>query len=171
MAGLFTEEDKAEVNDMFFLLHDTFAKTVKVYNESKKVVKQKNPNYNALYSKNNRDRGNGLKLGHNNTKNIDEDSARTLEYETNTSEIEARVTYDRRLNLDNVGGEASTQLKVKQVNAEIKITVRETDFETVRNAKRFEVAGIKYYRNSEFRPQGFFDTIFYSFYCSATEAR
>lgn len=170
MAGLFSDEDKVEVNQMFFLLHETFQKNLVVYNESKKVVtrdKEKSQRFNAIYN-NNRSRGQGKKIGHT-KKNEDKDKDNSVSYELNATTIQARISYDRRLDLESMG-EANAQLKIAQSDAEVKITVLETDFEIVKNAKRFEYNGIKYYRVSEFRPQGFFNTIFYSFYCSATEA-
>ena len=38
MTELFTDEDKNEVNGIFDLLHDTFAKTITVFHDAKKTI-------------------------------------------------------------------------------------------------------------------------------------
>ena len=142
MAKLFTDEDKQEVNSIFDLLHDTFAKSITVFHDAKKTI-AKDVGFNSVYGT----------VG----------STESISYETVSYNIEARIRFDRVLDEQNFT-EPGSSIRIDRPAGQAKVTVKISDYSKIDGAKRVEYLGKKYHIISDYRPQGFFDTRYYSFY-------
>jgi hypothetical protein len=147
ITSLFTDEDKKEVNGIFDLLHDTFAKTITVYHDAKKTI-TKDVGFNSVYGT----------VG----------STESISYETVSYTVEARIRFDRVLAEQNFP-EAGSALRLDKPAGEAKVTVKLVDYNKINGAKRVEYLGKKYHIVTDFRPQGFFDTRYYSFFIKPVE--
>lgn len=147
MAELFTDEDKTEVNSIFDLLHDTFAKKITVFHDAKKTI-TKDIGFNSVYGT----------VG----------STESISYETVSYTVDARIRFDRVLDEQNFP-EAGSSIRIDKPMGQAKVTVKIVDFDKINGAKRVEYLGKKYFIVSDFRPQGFFDTRYYSFFIQPVE--
>lgn len=147
MEQLFTAQDKSEINSMFDLLHDTFSKTITVYHDAKKTI-TKDVGFNSVYGT----------VG----------STESISYETVSYTVEARISFDRVLTEQSFS-EVNSSIRVDRGLGRAKVTVKIADYDKINGAKRVDYLGTKYYIISDNRPQGFFDTRFYSFYIQPVE--
>lgn len=145
---LFDSDDKAEINEAFKIIFDTFKKTIKVYHPAKKTITQ-NAEYNSIYGR--------------------AGATENVSYEPIVHEIFAEVNFEDKMSRENVVIDRKSVSRVDLPDGSIKVTVYKDDLSIVQKAKRIEYLNKSYHIISELRPQGFFDPEYYSFYAEPIE--
>ena len=156
MAGFLSADQIIKVRDLADTLHTTFARTITVYKNAKKTLIASTTAWNSLYRKTN--------TGANSS----------VEYTTVSDSFEARIYYDDMdtsyLTNDGPSEQAGTQNKVVVPDGTVRIVVKETAYDYLREARRVEFDGNKFIIESAGRPRGFTSNQFYTFILSPIES-
>ena len=143
MTSLISDTNKDLLNAVLNDMHDTFKRTITVFQEAKRVVITTSPEYNSLYKR-----------------NREEDSVST---ESLGRDIEARIFYyTKGQDLQSIGVTNDDQLQLKLSDGDVRIKILATDFPLFKGVERIELDGAPYSINSSARPHGIIDSIFYT---------
>jgi hypothetical protein len=156
MAGFLSADQITKVQDLADRLHTTFARTITVYKNAKKTLIASTSSWNSLYRKTNTGATN------------------SVEYTTVSDSFEARIYYDDMdtsyLTNDGPSEQAGTQNKVVVADGTVRIVVKETAYDYLKEARRVEFDGTKFIIESDGQPRGFTSNQFYTFILSPIES-
>jgi len=149
MAGFLSQDQINKINSLADTLHTTFARTITVYKNAKKTLIASTDSWNALYRRTN--------TGANSS----------VEYSTISDTFDARIYYvdmDKEYLAQEAGtGQVGTQNKVIMADGSVKIVVKETGYDYIREARRVELDGTKFAIKSDGVPRGLTGNRFYTF--------
>jgi hypothetical protein len=153
MAGFLSSNMESAINTMYNTLHETFARTITVFKNSKRTVISTNTRYNNIYGRS------------------DTGSRSNIQYETESQTFEARVYY---VNMDeeylsNNENQRGTQNKIILPNGSVKIVVKIDAYEFLQEARRVELDGIRFAIKSDGSPRGLTTNKFYTFLLTPTD--
>ena len=130
MAGFLSEDQITKVQNLADTLHTTFARTITVYKTAKKTLIASTSAYNSLYRRTNTG------------------SNASVKYTTISQTFEARIYYDDMdtsyLTDDGPSQQAGTQNKVVVADGTVRIVVKETAYDYLKEARRVEFDGTKF---------------------------
>jgi len=156
MAGFLSADQITKVQDLADRLHTTFARTITVYKNAKKTLIASTSSWNSLYRRTNTGATN------------------SVEYTTVSDSFEARIYYDDMdtsyLTNDGPSEQAGTQNKVVVADGTVRIVVKETAYDYLKEARRVEFDGTKFIIESDGQPRGFTSNQFYTFILSPIES-
>ena len=124
MAGFLSSNMESTINTMYDTLHETFARTITVFKNSKRTVISTTSRYNNIYGR------------------TDAGSRSNVEYTTESQAFEARVYY---VNMDEEYlSNGQTQNKIILPNGSVKIVVKSDAYEFLQEARRVELDGVRF---------------------------
>ena len=149
MAGFLSSNMESTINTMYDTLHETFARTITVFKNSKRTVISTTSRYNNIYGR------------------TDTGSKSNVEYTTESQAFEARVYY---VNMDEEFlSNDQTQNKIILPNGSVKIVVKSDAYEFLQEARRVELDGIRFSIKSDGSPRGLTINKFYTFLLTPTD--
>lgn len=148
--SLISESQKNTIKAIIDDIHETFARTITVYEEGQKVLISASSQFNGVYGRST----NGKK---------------TTERVIVSHSIKARIKYINADEGNLTDGNISSQLGVETIYGSVRITVDKSGFEILKEAKRCEFEGRKYTISSKGNPTGIFGPQYYHFYLSPIE--
>jgi hypothetical protein len=126
-------------------LHETFARTITVYEEGEKILIAASSTYNGVYGKTN--------------------TGNTSVSKTVVSHsIKARIKYINAKDESLSDGSINSQLDIDLINGSVRITVDTSGFEILKEAKRCEFEGRKYEISSKGTATGMLGPQYYHFF-------
>jgi hypothetical protein len=149
MAGFLSSNMESTINTMYDTLHETFARTITVFKNSKRTVISTTSRYNNIYGR------------------TDAGSRSNVEYTTESQAFEARVYY---VNMDEEYlSNGQTQNKIILPNGSVKIVVKSDAYEFLQEARRVELDGVRFAIKSDGSPRGLTINKFYTFLLTPTD--
>ena len=148
MAGFLSQNQINKINSLSDTLHTTFARTITVYKNAKKTLIASTDNWNSLYRRTN--------TGSNSS----------VEYTTVSETFEARIYYvdmDKEFLSNEAGAQSGTQNKIILPDGSVKIVVKESGYDYMREARRVEFDGTKFAIKSDGVPRGLTSNRFFTF--------
>jgi hypothetical protein len=148
MAGFLSQNQINKINSLSDTLHTTFARTITVYKNAKKTLIASTDNWNSLYRRTN--------TGSNSS----------VEYTTVSETFEARIYYvdmDKEFLSNEAGAQSGTQNKIILPDGSVKIVVKESGYDYIREARRVEFDGTKFAIKSDGVPRGLTSNRFFTF--------
>ncbi len=143
--SLISTSERAALNSVMDDIHETFAREITVYKEASKVVIITDPNFNPLYD-----------TGEQTTSYVNTPVYKTfkvrIQYE---DDIAKRYWSDAGM---------QSQIKLEAIVGTVRLKILSSDYDYIKDAKRFDVDGKRYVLNSSFRPHGLFDNKYYTMY-------
>lgn len=144
--SLISSSEKIALESVMDDIHETFAREITAYKDSSKVVFITNPNFNPLY-----DTGGG-----------------TTESIVNTPisrTFKVRIQYQDDIDKQywNESG-VDAQFKIQRVKGSVRIKLYASDYDWLKDAKRFDVDGKRFVLDSTFKGHGLFDNKFYTIF-------
>jgi hypothetical protein len=126
-------------------VHETFARTITVYEEGERVLIAASSTYNGVYGKTN--------------------TGGTSVSRTSVSHsIKARIQYINAKDESLSDGQINAQPDIDLINGSVKITVDDSGFAILKEAKRCEFEGRKYEIVSKGNPTGILGPQYYHFF-------
>jgi len=144
MAGFLSSSQISEIEHLYDCMHDTFAQTITVYKNGKKILIAHDPKYNSVYSRNN--------LGRNDS----------VEYSVLSETFDARIYYIKTE--EELFNNEKSQIKVVLPKGAVKIIVRKDGYEFIEEARRIEFDGRRFSIKTDGSPFGLTSNQFYTFY-------
>jgi|TARA_R110002167_G_scaffold77366_3_gene214917 hypothetical protein len=148
--SLISESQKNTIKAIIDDIHETFARTITVYEEGEKVLISASSQFNGIYGRS----VNGEK---------------TTEKTVVSHLVKARIKYIKADESNITDGKIGSQLGIEIINGLVRITVNKDGFEILKEAKRCEFEGRKYTISSKGNPTGIFGPQYYHFYLSPIE--
>ena len=149
MAGFLSDNQINKINTLADTLHTTFAQTITVYKNAKKTLIASTTSWNSLYRRTNTG------------------SNTSVEYTTISDTFDARIYYvdlEKQYLADEAGtGQVGTQNKVILPDGSVKMVVKETAYDFIREARRVEFDGRKFAIKSDGKPRGLTSNRFFTF--------
>jgi len=149
MAGFLSDNQINKINTLADTLHTTFAQTITVYKNAKKTLIASTTSWNSLYRRTNTG------------------SNTSVEYTTISDTFDARIYYvdlEKQYLADEAGtGQVGTQNKVILPDGSVKMVVKETAYNFIREARRVEFDGRKFAIKSDGKPRGLTSNRFFTF--------
>jgi hypothetical protein len=130
-------------------MHDTFARTIFAYKDSKKIIVSTDPNFNFLY---------------NNVKGVKKEISRT-QFKT----ISARVLYMDKQNEVSFDSQVDSQVKLHHDIGEVRIKLDAEGHEYFKDAKRVEIDGRLMFKVTDVKRHGLFSPKFFTYYLRPTD--
>ncbi len=140
MASFISPSQKVGLQAVMTNIHDTFKRTLKAFKEGKLVVLSTNVQYSHVYKQ-----------------PIDNATKQTVE-----RDIEARVYYFPKKMNQQI--QSATDLTLTQDTEEVRLKISTSDYNFVKDCDRFVLDGFAFEKASPPRPNGLFDTGFYTVY-------
>ena len=148
--SLISDSQKNTISAIIDDIHETFARSITVYEEGKKVLIAASSEYNGIYGRT----GGGT----------------TSTSTTSVSHtIKARIKYIDAKEANLADGNIGSQLDIELVDGSVRITVDAAGFNILKEAKRCEFEGGKYEIVSKGNPTGIFGPQYYHFYLKPLE--
>lgn len=144
MASFLSTSQKSEIESLYNKLHETFAQTITVYKNGKKILIAHDPKYNAVYGRNSSGKRD------------------SVEYEVVSETFDARIYYIKAE--EELFNNESSQLKIVMPKGSVKIIVREDGFKFIQEARRVEFDGRRFSIHTDGAPYGLTKNLFYMFY-------
>tara|TARA_X000001382_G_scaffold127417_2_gene115254 strand:+ start:2557 stop:3015 length:459 start_codon:yes stop_codon:yes gene_type:complete len=148
--SLISDSQKSTIKAIIDDIHETFARNITVYEEGKKILISASSEYNGIYGK---------------TSSGTASTSKT----SVTHTIKARIKYINAREQNLSDGNISSQLGIETIDGSVRITVDESGFVILKEAKRCEFEGRKYTIESKGNPTGIFGPQYYHFYLSPIE--
>jgi hypothetical protein len=149
MPSFLSPEEKAQYEAVMQNMHDTFARTIFAYKDSKKIIVSTDPNFNYLY---------------NNVKGV----SKTIR-KTQFKLLNARVLYMDKQTEVNFDAEVNSQIKVSHDIGEVRIKLDAKGNEYFKDAKRVEIDGRLMFKVTDVRKHGLFRPKFFTYYLRPTD--
>lgn len=147
--SLISDAQKTTIKAIIDDIHETFARTITVFEEGERVIIAASPStlatYNGIYGK----RAGGESSV---TRNVVSHS------------IKARIKYIDAKDESLADGQINSQLDISLINGSVRITVDGAGYDILREAKRCEFEGRKYEIVSKGQPTGIFGPQYYHFF-------
>lgn len=136
---------KTQLQGIIDNVHETFARTITVYEEGERVLIAASSTYNNVYGKTN--------------------TGGTSVSRTSVSHsIKARIKYINAKDESLTDGEINSQPDIDLINGSVRITVDESGFAILKEAKRCEFEGRKYEIASKGSATGILGPQYYHFF-------
>tara|TARA_R110001592_G_scaffold78476_1_gene235350 strand:+ start:381 stop:839 length:459 start_codon:yes stop_codon:yes gene_type:complete len=148
--SLISDSQKSTIKAIIDDIHETFARNITVYEEGKKILISASSEYNGIYGK---------------TSSGTASTSKT----SVTHTIKARIKYINAREQNLSDGNISSQLGIETIDGSVRITVDQSGFVILKEAKRCEFEGRKYTIESKGNPTGIFGPQYYHFYLSPIE--
>jgi len=152
MASLINNNLKAAIEQAIDDMHETFARSIIAYKDSKRVIISTNEDYNYLYK--------------NVNGSIEESIQHTVQFDT----FKARILYADKQGQQMIDGDATASIKVERPIGEVRIKVDQAGYDYIKDAKRIEIDGTLFYKNSDVRKHGLLSPRYYTYYLSPTDS-
>lgn len=149
MPSYFNSEDKEVLELVMQNMHDTFARSIFAYKESKKVIISTDPNFNYLYSN-----VRGVKQTINKTR---------------FKVIKARIMYMDKQTENNYDANVVSQVKAQHDVGEVRVKLDAEGYEYFKDAKRVEIDGRLMFKVTDVKKHGLFSPKFFTYYLSPTD--
>lgn len=144
MASLLTSAQKTSIQSALADIHDTFARDIYVYVETKVATKPSNLNYNPLYGK---------------AKDVAKVSSQTI---LTKHTFKARVMFENNQAESIV--DANAQMNLKSSEGRVRIKVQSDAYEKIKICSRIEIDDALYILDSDAKNIGPFSTQYYMIY-------
>ena len=149
MSSYLNSQQKAAYEAVMQNMHDTFARTIYAYKDSKKVIVSTDPNFNFLY---------------NNSKGVS-----TTLRQTQFKSLAARVLYMDKQNEITFDSQVNSQIKVSHDIGEVRIKLDTEGYEYFKDAKRVEIDGRLMFKVTDVKKHGIFRPKFFTYYLQPTD--
>ena len=143
--SLISDAQKTTIKAIIDDIHETFARTITVYEEGERVLIAASSTYNGIYGKT---AGGGSSV----SKTVVSHS------------IKARIKYMQVDENNLADGQINSQLDISLINGSVRITVDSSGYDILREAKRCEFEGRKYEIVSKGQPTGIFGPQYFHFF-------
>ena len=143
--SLISDAQKTTIKAVFDDIHETFARTITVFEEGERVLIAASSTYNGIYGK---------------TQGGNSSVSRTVVSHT----LKARIKYIDAKEESLADGQINSQLDISLINGSVRITVDGAGYDILREAKRCEFEGRKYEIVSKGQPTGIFGPQYYHFF-------
>ena len=149
MSSYLNSSEKQAFEAVMQNMHDTFARTIFAYKDSKKIIVSTDPNFNFLY---------------NNVKGVRREISRT-QFKT----ISARVLYMDKQNEVSFDSQVDSQVKLHHDIGEVRIKLDAEGHEYFKDAKRVEIDGRLMFKVTDVKRHGLFRPKFFTYYLRPTD--
>ena len=149
MSSYLNSSEKQAFEAVMQNMHDTFARTIFAYKDSKKIIVSTDPNFNFLY---------------NNVKGVRKEISRA-EFKT----ISARVLYMDKQNEVSFDSQVDSQVKLHHDIGEVRIKLDAEGHEYFKDAKRVEIDGRLMFKVTDVKRHGLFRPKFFTYYLRPTD--
>lgn len=143
--SLISDAQKTTIKAIIDDIHETFARTITVFEEGERVLIAASSTYNGIYGK---------------TQGGNSSVSRTVVSHT----LKARIKYIDAKEESLADGQINSQLDISLINGSVRITVDGAGYDILREAKRCEFEGRKYEIVSKGQPTGIFGPQYYHFF-------
>jgi hypothetical protein len=143
--SLISDAQKTAIKAIIDDIHETFARTITVYEEGERVLIAASSTYNGIYGK---------------TQGGSSSVSRTVVSHT----LKARIKYIEAKEENLADGQINSQLDISLINGSVRIAVDGAGYDILREAKRCEFEGRKYEIVSKGQPTGIFGPQYYYFF-------
>ena len=143
--SLISDAQKTTIKAIIDDIHETFARTITVYEEGERVLIAASSTYNGIYGK---------------TEGGNSSVSKTIV----SHSIKARIKYIDAKDESLADGQINSQLDISLINGSVRITVDGNGYDILREAKRCEFEGRKYEIVSKGQPTGIFGPQYYHFF-------
>lgn len=143
--SLISDAQKTTIKAIIDDIHETFARTITVFEEGERVLISASSTYNGIYGK---------------TQGGNSSVSRTVVSHT----LKARIKYIDAKEETLADGQINSQLDISLINGSVRITVDGAGYDILREAKRCEFEGRKYEIVSKGQPTGIFGPQYYHFF-------
>jgi|TARA_B100000085_G_scaffold274899_1_gene292145 hypothetical protein len=148
--SLISDTQKTKIQEIIDDIHETFARTITVFEEGEKVLISASSTYNGIYGRT-------------------ETGSKSTTVTKVSHSIKARIKYEEITDENLSDGQINSQLGIDYVKGRVRITVDNAGYEILKEAKRVEFEGRKYTINSRGSPTGMFGPKYYHFYLRPIE--
>jgi hypothetical protein len=143
--SLISDSQKTTIKAIIDDIHETFARTITVYEEGERVLIAASSTYNGIYGK---------------TEGGNSSVSRTVV----SHSLKARIKYIDAKEEMLADGQINSQLDISLINGSVRITVDSDGYDILREAKRCEFEGRKYEIVSKGQPTGIFGPQYFHFF-------
>tara|TARA_E500000318_G_scaffold109916_3_gene124053 strand:- start:261 stop:719 length:459 start_codon:yes stop_codon:yes gene_type:complete len=143
--SLISDAQKTTIKAIIDDIHETFARTITVYEEGERVLIAASSTYNGIYGK---------------TEGGNSSVSRTVV----SHALKARIKYIDAKEEMLADGQINSQLDISLINGSVRITVDSDGYDILREAKRCEFEGRKYEIVSKGQPTGIFGPQYFHFF-------
>jgi hypothetical protein len=149
MPSYFNSEEKEILESVMQNMHDTFARSIFAYKESKKIIISTDPNFNYLY---------------NNVKGV-----KQVLNKTQFKAIKARIMYMDKQSEVSYDADVGAQIKVSHDIGEVRIKLDTEGHDYLKDAKRIEIDGRLMFKVTDVKKHGLFSPKFFTYYLRPTD--
>ena len=149
MPSYFNSEEKEILESVMQNMHDTFARSIFAYKESKKIIISTDPNFNYLY---------------NNVRGV-----KQILNKTQFKAIKARIMYMDKQNEVSYDADVGAQIKVSHDIGEVRIKLDAEGHDYLKDAKRIEIDGRLMFKVTDVKKHGLFSPKFFTYYLRPTD--
>jgi len=143
--SLISDLQKTAIKSIIDDIHETFARTITVFEEGERVLIAASSTYNGIYGKT---EGGGSSV------------SRTVV----SHSVKARIKYINADEQNLADGQINSQLDINLINGSVRITVDSDGYDILREAKRCDFEGRKYEISSKGQPTGIFGPQYFHFF-------
>jgi hypothetical protein len=143
--SLISDSQKTAIKSIIDDIHETFARTITVFEEGERVLIAASSTYNGIYGKT---EGGGSSV------------SRTVV----SHSVKARIKYINADEQNLADGQINSQLDINLINGSVRITVDSDGYDILREAKRCDFEGRKYEISSKGQPTGIFGPQYFHFF-------
>ena len=148
--SLISDTQKTKIQEIIDDIHETFARTITIFEEGERVLISASSTYNGIYGR------------------TDTGSKSTTKTTVSHS-VKARIKYGEIVDENLIDGNIDSQLGIDYIKGQVRITVDVNGYNILKEAKRVEFEGRKYTINSKGSPTGMFGPRYYHFYLRPIE--
>lgn len=148
--ALISDTQKIAIQSIIDDIHETFARNITVFEEGRKILIAASPEYNGVYGR------------------VGATSSSTTKTVVSHT-LKARIKYINTREQNLADGNINSQIDIDLIDGSVRITVDNSGFEILKEAKRCEFDGRKYTIDSKGNPTGLFGPQYYHFYLSPIE--
>lgn len=149
MPSYFNSEEKEIFESVMQNMHDTFARSIFAYKESKKIIISTDPNFNYLY---------------NNVRGV-----KQVLNKTQFKAIKARIMYMDKQSEVSYDADVGAQIKVSHDIGEVRIKLDAEGHDYLKDAKRIEIDGRLMFKVTDVKKHGLFSPKFFTYYLRPTD--
>ena len=148
MADLLTTADKNAIGDAFDDMHDTFARTITIYQRKNSVFIATNSTYNALYKR--------IKAAPNTKSKV------------TTTSVQARILYAQK-QIEQELSSMSSQIDVPVSKGLVRIKIPKAGYDVIEKATTIQMDGFPFQIISTPAPIGPFNPKYYTLYLERSD--
>jgi len=149
MTSYLNNTEKMALESVMDNMHETFARTIFAYKDSKKIIVSTDPNFNFLY---------------NNVRGV-----KKIINKTQFKSLQARVLYMDKQNEVTFDSQVDSQIKVSHDIGEVRIKLDAEGYSYFKDAKRVEIDGRLMFKVTDVKKHGLFRPRFFTYYLRPTD--